>query len=160
MLTLLAGFQPMQARAADGCLVLLCLAAPSWHNVTQCVDPVRSALNDLAHGRPFPSCDMSGSGNGARTRWSSAPDYCPAQYTTTNYLDSGTSSTCQYDGAVEVDVGGALWTRTWWNTSGDTVTEFTPSAKAQLGAWDTRFDDDYAAWLASLPPAPTACASC
>jgi hypothetical protein len=32
------------------------------------------------------------------------------------------------------------------------VTDFSPAAKTQLGAWDTRFDDDYAKWLASLPP--------
>jgi hypothetical protein len=36
--------------------------------------------------------------------------------------------------------------------AGDTVTEFSPAAKAQLGTWDTRFEDDYAAWLAALPP--------
>ena len=36
---------------------------------------------------------------------------------------------------------------------GDTVTEFTPAAKARFGTWDTRFDDDYALWLASQPPA-------
>jgi hypothetical protein len=37
------------------------------------------------------------------------------------------------------------------------VTEFTPAAKAQLGTWDTKFDDDYAAWFAALPPpAPVA----
>jgi hypothetical protein len=35
--------------------------------------------------------------------------------------------------------------------AGDTVTEFTPAAKAQLGDWDTRFDDDLTAWLAALP---------
>ena len=40
---------------------------------------------------------------------------------------------------------------------GDTVTEFSPAAKAQLGTWDTKFDDDYAAWFAALPPpAPVA----
>ncbi|MGE0099030.1 MAG: hypothetical protein AB7S86_11865 [Hydrogenophaga sp.] len=40
--------------------------------------------------------------------------------------------------------------------SGDTVTDFSPAAKAQLGSWDTRFDDEHAAWKAALPPAPTA----
>jgi hypothetical protein len=37
---------------------------------------------------------------------------------------------------------------------GDTVTEFSPAAKAQLGHWDTRFDDEYIAWRAALPPPP------
>ena len=35
--------------------------------------------------------------------------------------------------------------------AGDAVTEFSASAKNQLGSWDTRFDTEYAAWLASQP---------
>jgi hypothetical protein len=42
------------AHAADGCTVLLCLAAPSWRAIDQCVPPVREVLRDLARGRPFP----------------------------------------------------------------------------------------------------------
>lgn len=160
-LVLFAGILPSQARAADGCLVLLCLAAPSWSNVAQCVDPVRQVLRDLARGRPFPSCSMSGAGNSAANQWSSAPDFCPPQYTRSQDLEGGTTYSCDYDGAIAVNVNAALWSRTWWSFSGgDTVTEFTSTAKAQLGAWDTRFDDDYETWVASLPPAPTACVSC
>lgn len=59
---------------------------------------------------------------------------------------------CDYTGAVSVSINGAPFARTWWTMAGDTVTEFSPAAKTQLGTWDTRFDDDYAAWLASLPP--------
>ena len=149
------------AHGADGCLVLLCLAAPSWQNIAQCVDPVRQVLRDLARGRPFPSCSMSGAGNSASNQWSSAPGFCPPQYTRSYEQESGTVYACDYSGAIEVNVNGALWSRTWWSLlGGDTVTEFTPVAKAQLRAWDTRFEDDYAAWLASLPPAPIACTSC
>jgi hypothetical protein len=149
------------AHAADGCLVLLCLAAPSWRNIPQCVEPVRQVLRDLARGRPFPSCSMSDAGNSASNQWSSAPGFCPPQYTRSVELESGTVYTCDYSGAIAVNVNGALWSRTWWSLSGgDTVTEFTPTAKAQLGSWDARFEDDYAAWLASLPPAPTACTWC
>lgn len=156
----IAGVVPAPVRAADGCLVLLCLAAPSWRNIAPCVDPVRQVLRDLARGRPFPSCSMSGAGNSASHQWSSAPGYCPAQYT---YVSEGVNSpvySCGYAGAVSVDVQGSLWARVWWNPSGDSVTEFTPAAKARLGSWATRFDDDYAAWLASLAPPPSACASC
>lgn len=32
------------------------------------------------------------------------------------------------------------------------MTEFSPAAMAQLGKWDTRIDDDYAAWLAARQP--------
>ena len=117
-----AALQPLPARAADGCLVLLCLAAPSWQNIGQCIDPVRSVLNDLLHGRPFPTCDMSGSDNRATNQWSNAPSYCPPQYTHSFDLQSGTVYGCDYDGAVEVDVAGVLWTRTWWRSGGDSVT--------------------------------------
>jgi len=60
-------------------------------------------------------------------------------------------------GAVSVTIDGAPWTRTWWSFRGDTVTEFMPAAKTGLGTWDTRFDDDYTAWLSlQPPPAPPA----
>ena len=142
------------ARAADGCLVLLCLAAPSWQNIAQCVDPVRQVLRDVARGHPFPSCAMSGSGNSAASQSSRVPDYCPVQYTRTIALESGTTSTCEYDGAVEVSVDGVLWSRVWWSSTGDSVTEFAPAARARLGTWDTRFDDDYARWRASQVAPP------
>jgi hypothetical protein len=145
------------AAAADGCLVLLCLAAPSWRNVAQCVDPVRQVLRDLARGRPFPSCAMAGSGNNATHQWSQAPGYCPPQYTRSTEGVNGPIYSCDFSGAVEVNVGGALWARTWWNPSGESVTEFSAAAKARLGSWDSRFDDDYAAWL-PLPVDP--CATC
>ena len=159
LLAVLLGTSP-SARAADGCLVLLCFAAPSWSSIAQCVPPIRSVLDDLARGRPFPSCGMSGAGNAANNRWSNAPDFCPPQYTTAIEMESGTRYQCLYDGAVSVTIDGALWARTWWNLSGETVTEFTPAAKAALGSWDTRFDDDYAAWLAAQVPAAPPCPSC
>jgi hypothetical protein len=148
------------AHAADGCLALLCLAAPSWRSIQQCVATVVEVLNDLARGRPFPSCDMAGAGNNAALKWADPPTFCPAQYTTSTLLESSTTYQCQFDGAVEVEVNGQLWTRTWWN-EGDSVTEFSPAAKAQLGTWDPRFDNDYAAWLATQTPAPpSACSNC
>ena len=64
---------------------------------------------------------------------------------------------CDYTGAVTVNIEGELWARTWWSTAGDTVTDFTPSAKASFGTWDSQFDNDYAAWLASLPPPAPPC---
>ena len=139
---------------------MLCLAAPNWKTIRQCVDPVRQVLRDLARGRPFPSCGMSGAGNSANHRWSSPPTYCPPQYTRVYDIDPQPIFTCDYDGAVEVAIDGCLWTRTWWNWSGDTVTEYAPVAKAALGTWDTRFDDDYSTWLAALPAAAPSCSPC
>ena len=147
----LAGFT-VPARAVDGCLVLLCFAAPSWRSIPQCVSPVSQVLKDLARGKPFPTCGFAGAGNSASNAWASAPSYCPPQYTRVVDGESGPIYSCDYTGAVSVSINGAPFARTWWTMAGDSVTEFSPSAKAELGTWDTRFDDDYAAWVATQPP--------
>jgi hypothetical protein len=143
---------PMQARAVDGCLVLLCFAAPSWRAIPQCVPPIRQVLLDLARGRAFPTCGMAGASNSASHSWAHAPDHCPPQYVRETDGPNGPIYRCDFSGAVAVSVNGQPFARTWWSMGGDAVTEFSPFAKAQLRAWDTRFDDDYAAWQASLPP--------
>ena len=145
---------PTPAHAVDGCLVLLCLAAPSWRAIPQCVPPVQQLFSDLARGKPFPTCSMSGAGNCANHAWSSAPAFCPPQYTRIIDGESGPIYQCDYSGAISVSINGAPFSRTWWSFGGDSVTEFSPAAKTQLGTWDTRFDDDYAKWLAALPPPP------
>lgn len=143
------------ARAVDGCLVLLCLAAPSWRAIPQCVPPVKQLFRDLSRGKPFPTCSMSGAGNTANHAWSSAPAFCPPQYTRVLDAESGPVYQCDYTGAISVSINGAPFSRTWWSFGGESVTEFSPAAKTQLGTWDTRFDDDYAKWLSALPlPAP------
>lgn len=148
------------AQAVDGCLVLLCFAAPSWRAIPQCVPAITSVLRDLARGRVFPTCGMSGPGNNASHRWASAPENCPPQYTWVYEGELGPVYNCTYSGAVSVNVNGAPWAQVWWRMDGDSVTEYSPAAKAQLGTWDTRFEDDYAAWLASLPPPPPPCPDC
>lgn len=137
---------------ADGCVVLLCLAAPSWRAIPQCVAPVRQVLRDLARGRPFPFCGMSGAGNSGQHAWAQAPDHCPPQYVQIVYQDGPPEYLCRFAGAVTVWINGDVFTRTWWAWDDDTVTEYSPEAKAQLGTWDTRFEDDLAAWLAAQPP--------
>lgn len=147
------------AKAADGCLVLLCFAAPSWRFIPQCVPPIKQVLRDLARGKPFPTCSMAGGGNSASHTWSSAPSYCPPQYTRVLESESGSIYQCDYSGAVSVSINGAPFSRTWWSFGGDSVTEFSPAAKVQLKSWDARFDDDYALWLtaqvAVAPVGPT-----
>jgi len=147
---------PAPAIAVDGCLVLLCFAAPSWKGILQCVPPIKQVLKDLAHGKGFPTCGLAGPANVAQHKWSSAPGHCPPQYTHTIDGEGSTLYWCEYAGAVSVSIEGLLFTRTWWNMSGNTVTDFSPSAKAQLGSWDTQFDDEYAAWKASHPPSSPA----
>jgi hypothetical protein len=148
----LALLTPTAARAVDGCLVLLCFAAPSWRAIPQCVSPIRQVLRDLARGKAFPTCAMAGAGNSANHSWASAPDFCPPQYTSFIEGESTRFYTCAFTGAVSVSINGTPFARTWWSMAGDTVTDFSPGAKAQLGTWDTRFDDDYAAWLTAQPP--------
>lgn len=144
------------AHAADGCTVLLCLAAPSWRSVSECVPPVRQTLRNLALGKPFPVCTMAGIGNSVSHAWSAAPGFCPPQYTRSHDGPDRRIYTCDYDGAIMVSLNGVPFAQTWWSIAGEAVTEFSPVAKAQLGAWDTRFDDEFAAWLASRPvPAAT-----
>jgi len=149
-LVLFGGSTP--ARAVDGCQVLLCFAAPSWRAVSQCVPPITQVLRDLARGRAFPTCSMTGAGNSASHAWANAPEFCPPQYTRFVDGENGRIYSCDYTGAVFVSINGTPFTRTWWTMNGDTVTEFSTTAKAQLGTWDTRFDDDYAAWRAIQPP--------
>jgi hypothetical protein len=141
------------ASAVDGCQVLLCLAG-NWRSIQQCVPPVIQVLKDLARGKAFPKCDLGGSSNSATHTWASAPGNCPPQYTRAIDNESTTIYSCDYAGVITVSIDGAPFTRTWWNMAGDSVTEYTPLAKQQLGSWDTRFDDDLAIWVASIPPAP------
>ena len=143
---------PTTAHAVDGCLVLLCFAAPSSRSIPQCEPSIRQVLRDLARGKPFPTCSMAGGSSSASHAWASAPAYCPPQYTRVFDGENAPIYSCDYTGAVSVSINGAPFARTWWTIAGDTVTELSPAAKAQLGTWDTRFDNDYAAWLASLPP--------
>ena len=144
------------AQAVDGCLVLLCFAAPSWRAIPQCVPPIRQVLRDLARGKAFPTCGMAGAGNLASHEWASAPGNCPPQYMRIDPAEGAPIYSCDYTGAVSVFISGAPFARTWWSMGGDTVTEFSAAAKVQLGSWDTRFDDDYAAWQATLAPPPQA----
>ena len=159
-LAVLASLAAPAARAVDGCKVLLCLAAPSWRSIPECVPTINQLHRDLALGKPFPTCSMAGAGNSASNNWASAPTNCPPQYTRVVDGESGPMYSCDYSGAVALNVQGVLWSRTWWGFSGDTVTEFTRAAKTRLGSWDTRFDDDYAAWLAAQPAPTQSCLSC
>jgi len=112
---------------------------------------VTQVLRDLARGPPFPTCAMGGAGNFGSHQWASAPDNCPPQYTQASELESGIAYSCGYAGVVTIRIDGAPWSRTWWNLGGRTVTDFSPAAKARMGTWDTRFDDDHARWLATQP---------
>ena len=147
---------PAPARAVDGCRALLCLAAPDWRAIPECVPTIRQLMRDLAKGRPFPTCQMAGAGNHARHDWAIAPAFCPVQYTQVIETEGGHRTRCDYLGAFTVEIDGAPWSRIWWRMEGGSVTEFFPAARQRLGAWDTRFDDDLARWLSMQPQASAA----
>ena len=100
------------ARAVDGCLVLLCFAAPSWRAIPQCVPPIKQVLRDLARGKPFPTCGMAGAGNSASHAWANAPGYCPPQYTRLFEGESGPIYSCDYSSAISVSINSAPFART------------------------------------------------
>ncbi|MCK7497180.1 MAG: TrbC/VirB2 family protein [Comamonadaceae bacterium] len=135
------------AKALDGCLGP---AVPRRAELAR--DPAVRAADQPAAPRPGARQALPDLRDGRRraTRashaWASAPGYCPPQYTRVFEGESGPIYSCDYAGA---DLGQrqrrAVRRRTWWNMAATRVTEFSPAAKAQLGTWDTRFDDDYAA---------------
>lgn len=142
-------------QAVDGCKVLLCLAG-SWKNISQCRPDVEQALRDVARGRGWPECGMGGDSGAANTNV--APEQCPLQYRTEIQLESSVMYVCPFSGVIDTAVAGQPWSRTWWASNGDSVTEWLPAAKAQLArdasAMDDRFDRDLAAWLAMQSSAP------
>lgn len=152
---------PTPARAVDGCKVLLCMAG-NWKQIAPCQSEVRQALRDIARGRGWPECKMGGAGNGTAGT-PIPPTACPIQYQTTRIeqLESGTRETieCPYTAVVTVAVNGVLWSKTWSSPTGETVTYWTPAARAgtsgAAGALDDQFDLDYAAWLARQAATPT-----
>ena len=148
------------AHAVDGCAVLLCLAAPSWSAIPQCVPPIKQLFRDLMRGKGFPICTMAGPGNSSSHEWAHAPTLCPPQYTRIYPGPDGPIYSCDYTGAVAINVDSVPWARTWWNLDGSSVTEFTATAKKGMQSWDSKFDDDYAAWLAAQPSDPLPCYSC
>ena len=140
-----------RSRTAAWC----CCASPprAGASIPQCVPPIQQVLRDLARGRPFPTCGMAGAGNsrqprlGQRARATARRSTRglrrrerPDLHLRLHRRRVRSTSTARPSPAP----GGRM--------AGDTVTEFSPAAKAQLGTWDTSFDDDYAAWLAALPP--------
>ena len=93
------------AHAVDGCLALLCFAAPSWSAIQQCVPPVQQVLSDLAHGKPFPTCNMAGAGNSASHQWSSVPVSCPPQYIGLVESESGCEEGTRQEGRGQEGTG-------------------------------------------------------
>jgi hypothetical protein len=156
LFTLLA---PPAAHAVDGCQVTLCIAG-NWRNISVCVPPVRQAMHDAAMGRGWPSCSMSSGGSSGTSTVTSVPtsqSTCPPMYA--NYMADQYSQHyvgCRYTGVVSMTIDGQPWSTMYWDAAGNSVTEFSDAAKAKLGSanYDSQYDDDLAAWIASHPDGP------
>lgn len=140
------------ARSADGCTVLLCLAG-NWRQIGQCVPPVQQAFRDLARGRAWPTCDMGGSpyssGTGASSRSLSVRE-CPGPYLYETFYDgSFVGYECSLQGVIEVQINSQLWSQTYWDASGTSITNYLSPAQAQLVEYDRAFEEANAAWRAT-----------
>lgn len=139
------------AHAADGCTFLLCIAGP-WQSIAECVPTVTEVFSDLAHGRPFPSCAMSGGpGNQASHRYIRAEQDCPPWMQVRGPY--GEYRFCTAAGKITVMIDGQWWSDVYWNTS-TTQTSYSANAKTQLGSgnWDPTYEQSEAAWIAANPP--------
>lgn len=136
------------AQAADGCKFLLCIAGP-WQSISECRPTVYEVFRDLAKGRGFPGCAMSGEGNSAGNAWATEAT-CPIMYRQYN-AESGSYESCLYPGRISVFISGRPWSTVYWNFSGNTSTQWTDAALASLnqpgGApVDQTFQNDVASW--------------
>lgn len=141
--------------AADGCKFLLCIAGP-WQQIVQCRPTVLEVFRDLALGRPFPACDLSGEGNSAASQWTTE-ETCPNFYRH-YHPNSGAYLRCTFAGKIDVLINGSLWSTVYWDRSGraGTSTWYSDEARTSLTAdlLDPRYDADKAAWDALHPPVP------
>lgn len=133
--------------AADGCKFLLCIAGP-WTTIPECRATVYEVFRDLAKGKAFPTCAMSGVGNSAGNSWMSEAT-CPILYRRYNDYSSFYEG-CAYTGKISVVINGAPWSDVYWNTS-TTATWYSQEAKSALSSspLDTTFSNDIAAWNSS-----------
>lgn len=136
------------AQAADGCKFLLCIAGP-WTSIAACVPTVREVFRDLALGRAFPTCAMSGAGNGAGNQWL-GESTCPAMYRQYDNYNGGFVM-CSYRGRITVNINGALWSQVYWDFGGNISTWYSDQARTSLSQpgsapLDDTFDTDMARW--------------
>jgi hypothetical protein len=139
------------AGAVDGCKVLLCLAGP-WQSIPACVSEVEQLFQDLLNGDAFPSCSFASgaaytpslskepsastasAANSWLGQWASAPDpSCPSKYVSSFSPFGRTVYGCQYRGLIAVHLNGQVWSRTYWNLGGGSVTELLSYAQSVGG---------------------------
>ena len=148
-LTMLSMFSAGSAHAADGCKFLLCIAGP-WSSIAACQPTVHEVFRDLARGRPFPTCGMSGVGNTANNTWVDEGS-CPSMYRQYNSVSGGYSG-CTYLARISVYINGGMWSQVYWDMSANTSTWYSAAARSgltqQVGSapLDDRFQNDLMGW--------------
>jgi len=149
-MAMLSMFATTSAHAVDGCKFLLCIAGP-WSSISECVGTVHAVFRDLARGRPFPVCTMSGGpGNSANNAWVGESD-CPSMYRQYS-AESGAYTGCTYPGRISVYVNGGLWSQVYWNMGGGTTTWYSDTARSSLTSTpgslplDDTFVNDLTSW--------------
>jgi hypothetical protein len=139
-MTLFAGmsvFAPGLAHADDwGCQVILCLSNPDGpEQYSECVPPIEKLWNALRHGDPFPTCDFGAGGSQGTlaTNTFASSGYCREDLL---YWGGPEQSEllCRATGAINVDIDNQLYTRVWWDVSGQgrTITEFYGAGSTQV----------------------------
>lgn len=130
-------FAACPAYADDwGCQVLLCLSNPGGpEQYSACVPPIEKLWSALRHGDPFPSCDfgMGGSQGTVATNTFASGGYCREDFL---YWGGPEQSEllCRATGAINVVINDQLYTRVWWDVSGQdrTITEFYGAGGTQM----------------------------
>jgi hypothetical protein len=130
-------FAPCPAYADDwGCQVLLCLSNPGGsEQYSACVPPIEKLWSALRHGDPFPSCDfgMGGSQGTVATNTFASGGYCREDFL---YWGGPEQSEllCRATGAINVVINDQLYSRVWWDVSGQgpTTTEFYGAGSTQV----------------------------
>ena len=136
VLVLMTG-QAKSAQASEwGCQVMLCLANPGGPTqYAQCRAPIEKLWSALRRGDPFPTCDF---GAGSSLGAAAFNTFASAGYCREDLLYWGGSEQselrCRAGGAVDVTIGGQLYTRVWWDaaTVSGTLTEFYGGAHPAL----------------------------
>lgn len=125
------GAAPSVHASEYGCKVLLCLANPASNGgpkgVAECVPPMDQLYHDLAHGRPFPSCDLADGNNGTSyARQVFDPyDPCPAPL---QPAPRGMAVVQGLRAAAAVNAG-------WWGGNGSYTLSGQPQVSESGGLW-------------------------
>lgn len=134
---------PCLSAQADGwgCQVMLCLSDPRGPETEgACVPPIEKLWDHLAHGHPFPTCDVMESWNSlppairnsipadvlksvqsttiSGSNGGASGSYCPYGLM---YYDSRNGPACRARSVIQVTVDGQTFTRVWWGISGGLI---------------------------------------